>query len=167
MFLTNIVFIEKKWNKNLDCLFIRDFFNYYINLGKKGGGPYIFKILLNHLYLVKLLTVCQLSLKLWLNKHIFNTNPLNNGQEVVLSWKPFFLNTHFQLNMQTLKNKHLQAMLFLVVFLNLVTFWIAQVSSLAMLFFLFTDDTKPCLCWNMFIYTPSTYEPWMTVRKRK
>ena len=64
MFLTNIVFIEKKnENNNLDCLFIRDFLNYYINLGKKGGGsPYIFKILLNHLYLVKLLTVCQLSL---------------------------------------------------------------------------------------------------------
>ena len=87
---------------------------------------------------VKLLTVCQISFKFGLVKHILNKNTLHNGQEVVFMLETIFLNTHLQLNMQTQKNKNLQAMLFLVVFLNLMTFWIAQVSSL--FFVLISDD---------------------------
>ena len=89
---------------------------------------------------VKLLTVCQISFKFGLVKHILNKNTLHNGQEVVFMLETIFLNTHLQLNMQTQKNKNLQAMLFLVVFLNLMTFWIAQVSSLFLFLFQTTSN---------------------------
>ena len=90
--------------------------------------------------------LCQLSLKFWLNKHIFNTNPLNNGQEVVLSWKPFFLKYSLSIEYANTKEQAFAGHAIFSCLSESCDILNSTSKFTGYAFFFFTDDTKPCLC---------------------